>query len=103
MAVTRSQYVRELEGRIAKGKSFEEAHKKAAKKATIRKKSKYDEKMVKKVARKLYEIFYGPKAYIKKEFKPTGKKKFKTVRTKAVEKGLKRGGLTEKEIARFRD
>lgn len=30
------------------------------------------------------------------------KKKFKTVRTSAVEKGLRRGGLTQKEIDRLR-
>ncbi|MCK4815855.1 hypothetical protein KA005_08795 [bacterium] len=78
MAITRSQYVRELEGRMAKGKPFEKAHEKAAKKATVKsvkKRSDLNEKMLKKVARKLYEVFYGPKAYAKKKFKPSGKRR----------------------------
>lgn len=67
-----------------------------------RKRPEYDEGIVKSVARKLYEIFYGPRAY-KKIIKPKRKKKTGTVRTRAIERGLKHGGLTKKEIARFRD
>lgn len=79
MGVIRSQYVRELEEKMARGKSFEQAHKKAVKKTTVRptkrKRPERDEGVVKRVARKLYEIFYGPKAYAKKKFRPSGKRR----------------------------
>lgn len=79
MSVVRSQYVKELEGKMKEGKPFREAHKKAVKKTTVkpvkRKRSDQDKDIVKRVARKLYEIFYGPRAYSKKKFKPTGKRK----------------------------
>jgi len=78
MSVIRSRYVEELEGKMAKGEPFEKAHKKAVKKTTVRsvkKRFDRDEDIVKKVARKLYEIFYGKKAYAKKKFKPSGKRK----------------------------
>ncbi|GAH06924.1 unnamed protein product [marine sediment metagenome] len=81
MAITRSQYVRELEGRMAKGKPFDKAHKKAVKKAVARPtKGRYDEKFVKRVARKLYEVFYGPRAYSKKKFRPSKKKEIRRTR-----------------------
>lgn len=57
----------------------------------------YDaEGLLKKVRRRLYELYYGPKAYARK-------KPITTTRTKAViKKGLKPAGLTKKEIARLR-
>lgn len=94
MAVTGLKYAQELEKEMAKGKPFEKAHKKAVKKAAVkipkkkkpkqdkwvlisgkRKRSDRDEKIVKKVARKLREIFYGPKTYAKKKFRPSGRRK----------------------------
>jgi len=55
-----------------------------------------EERLLKKVKRKLYELYYGPKAYTRKKL-PT------TLRTRAIEtKGLKPAGLTEKEITRLR-
>lgn len=65
------------------------------------KQKKKREALVKKVKRKLQMIFYGPK-YHAAMTKPK-KKKFKTVRTKVTEHGLKHGGLTKKEIAKLRD
>jgi len=78
MSVVRSRYVEELEGKMAKGEPFEKAHKKAVKKTAVkstRKRSDRDEDIIKRVARKLYEVFYGSKAYAKKKFKPSGKRK----------------------------
>ena len=79
MAVVRSQYAKELERRLAKGESFDEAHvgamKKGAVKIAKRKRSDRDEKVIKRVARKLREVFYGPKTYAKKKFRPSGRRK----------------------------
>lgn len=80
MAVTRLTYAQELERRLAKGQSFEKAHagaikagvvKKTTVKSTKRKRPERDEKIVKRVARKLYEVFRGPKAYAGKKFTPS--------------------------------
>lgn len=54
-----------------------------------------EEGLIKRTKRRLYELWHGKKAYAKKKVK-------KTVRTKDVEGGLKRAGLTAKEIARLR-
>jgi transposase len=67
-----------------------------------RKRPEYDENVVKRVARKLYEIFYAGKAY-KKIIKPKKKKKITTTRTGAVERRLKEAGITKKRIKRLRD
>lgn len=58
---------------------------------------RYDEEgLLKKVRRKLHELYYGPKAYARK-------KPITTVRTRVLtEKGLKPAGLTKKELARLR-
>lgn len=48
-----------------------------------------DENLVQKVARKLLELYYRPR----KKFKPSGSKTIK---------GLRKAGLTEKEIQRLR-
>lgn len=67
-----------------------------------RKRPEYDEKLVKRIARKLRELYYGPKTY-SKIIKPKRKKKITTIRTKATEKSLKHSGLTERDIAKLRD
>jgi len=70
----------------------------AAQKPKVTKLGKrYDEEgLFKKVRRRLYELYHGPKAYIRK-------KPIVTARTKAITKrGLKPAGLTKKEIARLR-
>lgn len=63
----------------------------------IRKRPEYDEGVVRRVARKLYEIFYGSKAYIKP------KKKITTTRTIDTETQLKEAGITKKRIRKLRD
>lgn len=89
MSVTRTRYVKELEERMAKGKSFEKAHKKAAEVADVRperKRSDRNKDIVKKVARKLYEVFYGKEAYAKKKFTPSRKRKIPRVKAKVTKR-----------------
>lgn len=62
-------------------------------------KKRNEEALIKKVARKLREIYYGPKTYLPKKPKPTVKS---TVRTKDITKSLRSAGLTQKEIDRLR-
>ena len=98
MAITRSQYVRELEGRMGRGDSFDKAHKKSAEKATItpaKKRSVQNERLIKKVARRLYEVFYGKKAYSKKRKKPT------FTQVLSVEGRLRRAGFPEDKIKKY--
>ena len=76
-----------------------------------RKRPEQDEGVVKRVARKLRETFYGKRTYAKKKFPPSRgskaargeeKKVRKTKRTKQIEQRLRESGLTEKEIKRLR-
>ena len=55
-----------------------------------------NEKLVARVARKLRELYYGPKTYLPKK-KPV------TAATKKVEKGLKQAGISKKKIKQLRD
>lgn len=55
-----------------------------------------DEAFIKRVARKLRELYYGPKTYLPKK-KPT------TTATRKVERGLKQAGISKKKIKRLRD
>lgn len=64
-------------------------------------KKRNEEALIKKVARKLREIYYGPKTYLPKKPKPKPAEKT-TVRTKTITKGLRSAGLTQKEIDRLR-
>lgn len=78
MAVVRTRYVKKLEEEMARGKSFAEAHKIASKRATVKstkRKPKYKKSLVKKVTRKLREVFYGKKTYAKKKFPPSRKRR----------------------------
>lgn len=78
MAVRRHQYARELEKNIAKKKSLKEAHKKAVELSDVSRKPKTrtgkkvpsKSKLLEKTKRRLYELWHGEKAYLKK-----GKKK----------------------------
>lgn len=65
----------------------------------VRRKKQREEALIKKVARKLREIYYGPKTYLPKKRKPTVKP---TVRTKDITKSLRSAGLTQEEINRLR-
>lgn len=60
----------------------------------------------KKMPSNLELLRYGPKWYRKKGYKLRGKEtpeeEYKTVRTSAVERGLKTAGLTDTEITRLR-
>jgi len=58
-----------------------------------------DEKLVARVARKLRELFYGPKTYLPKK----DKKVYKTAATKRIERGLKQAGIKRKKIRQLRD
>jgi len=73
MAIRRQKYGRELERQLRIGKDIAEAHKIAAKKAQQRKKK--EESLQAKVARKLRELYYGEKAYAKRRFPPTGRRR----------------------------
>lgn len=55
-----------------------------------------DEKLVARVARKLRELYYGPKTYLPK-------KKITTTVTRKTEKGLRQAGISRKRIKRLRD
>jgi len=57
------------------------------------------EKLTKRVARKLREIFYGEKTYLPKKIK----KVRKTSATKRIEKGLRQAGIKKKKIKQLRD
>ena len=61
---------------------------------------KKEENLVSKTKRRLKELFYGEKTYLPKGSKV--KKTKKTARTKTVESGLKRAGLSESDIAKFK-
>lgn len=65
-----------------------------------RDKKKKEEALIQKVKRKLQQIYYG-KEYYSKIVKPKSVVK-STVRTKAITRGLKVAGLTQKEINRLR-
>lgn len=56
-----------------------------------------DSTLIAKVARKLREIYYGPKMYL-----PKKKKEFKTTRTVTVESKLKKAGVGKKRIKQLR-
>lgn len=73
---------------------------------------KKKQSLLKKTATRLKEAFYGKKTYAKKKFKPsrgspaargeTGKDRgYDSERLKNIEEGLRRAGLTKKEIERF--
>lgn len=55
-----------------------------------------DEAFVKRVARKLRELYYGPRTYLPKK-KPV------TVATKKVERGLRQADISKKKIKQLRD
>ena len=55
-----------------------------------------DERLVARVARKLRELYYGPKTYLPK-------KKRTTIATKKVERGLRQAGISKKKIRQLRD
>jgi len=118
MGVRRLEYGKELEKGLTEG-TLEQAHERAVQRAQasrVAQRKKAEEDLVRKVSRKLREVFGGGKTYAKKEFAPSrargryerqrereaGKKQYKTVRTKAVTRGLKAAGLTKAEIARLR-
>jgi hypothetical protein len=104
-----------------KDQSIGESHKEvvtASKKKNVVKSKpaeKQGEPMMKRVRRKLYEVYHGGNAYmpkkdeiivrVKKKIEPIKREPMKpmeTVRTKTVSGGLKQAGLTDQEIARFR-
>lgn len=122
MAVRRKQYAQELEKELAGNKSLEEAHKAAAKKATVKRTGKSDEKsLIAKTKQRLAKLFgkkktVKPTASEKRVVKKRVKKKYPqmaqagwgkpkkkvTKRTKQVSGQLAKAGLTKEEIARFR-
>lgn len=55
-----------------------------------------DERLVARVARKLRELYYGPRTYLPKK-KPV------TTATKKVERGLRQAGISRKKIKQLRD
>ncbi len=77
------------------GKHAEELKRIAARNKP-RPKPTQDEALLKRVARKLREIYYGPKTYLPK-------KKRTTAATKKVEKGLRQAGIGKKKIKQLRD
>ncbi len=77
-------------------KSMKEAVASASKGATGFKKKK-KEKWTTKLKRSVKELIGGKSTYMPKK-KLLGKR---TTRTKAIESGLKKSGLTKQEIARF--
>lgn len=78
-------------------------HAEELKKIAVRSKSKprpkptQDRTLIAKVARKLREIYYGPKTYL-----PKKKKEFKTARTATVESKLKKAGVRKKKVKQLR-
>ena len=88
------------QARIAyeKDQSIGESHKEvvaASKKKTAAKNTPKGEPLMKRVRRKLYEVYHGGNAYMPK-------KSMETTRTKTVSSGLKQAGLSDKEIAKLR-
>lgn len=77
----KSRYNKAYETAYAKTGSVEKAHiaaKKASKMPAKKKKGKKKEGLIARTARKLKEIYYGPKTYAKKKFTPSlknGRKK----------------------------
>lgn len=105
MGVRRHQYAKEVEKNIAKGMTLDKAHKAAVARSKVQpevktrtgKKVPSEEGMLKKMKRRLKELWGGEKTYLPKKKKPK-----KTARTKQVESGLKKAGLSESDIAKFR-
>ena len=87
-------------------KKRKEREKKKKEKAPAKK----EENWVEKLGRKVKEVIHGEKTYISKERaaemkaqrKTKKAKPTKTKRTKRVEGGLKKAGLTDKELMRLR-
>jgi hypothetical protein len=86
MAVRVQQYAQELEKNLAAGMGLQEAHDEAVKKGTVKPKAKSEPDIISRAWARLKALFGGEE----------------TVRTKAVESGLKTAGLTQKEIDRFK-
>lgn len=81
-------------------KSLRESNKK---KRNIKEKENWAQRL----RRKVYELLKGEKAYIsEKRYKEMQaarhKKSLKTKRTKQIERSLKRAGLSDKELERFK-
>ena len=55
-----------------------------------------DERLVARVARKLRELYYGPKTYLPK-------KKRTSLATRKTVKGLRQAGISRKKIRQLRD
>lgn len=89
---------RQARAAYEKDQSIGESHKElvaASKKKKDKPAEDKKEPMMKRVQRKLYEVYHGGNAYMPK-------KPMETVRTKDVSSGLKQAGLSDKEIAKLR-
>lgn len=77
MAVNQLQFAREFEKARAAGISTDAAMKSALKKSQTKThpKKKKREPLHERIATLLKELYYGPKTYAGKQFKPTGKRK----------------------------
>ena len=80
-----------------KPRSVQKSMKEAVKlhEKNIKDQTKSKDTWVSKLKRSVKELIGGKKTYLPK-------KEFKTTRTKAVKKGLKQAGLSQKEIDRLR-
>lgn len=97
-AINQLKYSQQYEKLRKQGLSHGEAHLRAVQFATVKPKpvkaKKKKESRIKRLAR------LAKMAALGKHYKVP--RKFETVRTKAVTKGLKVAGLTKEQIARFR-
>lgn len=88
---------RQARAAYEKDQSIGESHKEvvaASKKKTAAKNTPKGEPLMKRVRRKLYEVYHGGNAYMPK-------KNEVTVRTKVIRKGLEQAGLTKKEMMKL--
>lgn len=105
---------RQARAAYEKDQSIGESHKElvaASKKKKDKPAEDKKEPMMKRVQRKLYEVYHGGNAYmpkkdevvrrIKKKIEPTKREPMESARTKVVVGGLKQAGLTDAEIAKF--